>query len=93
MATLIERSFDTALNASDMRKIFEEKALSRMDMKMFFGDLAWNGDTMNFKSMLAEGNIAFTDKKATVHIELSMFGQGMKGQVEDAINQLPALFQ
>jgi putative polyhydroxyalkanoate system protein len=89
----IERSFTTGLGGSDMRKIFEEKALTRTDMKMFFGEQTWEGDTMKFKSMLAEGAIAFVDKEVKVNIELSMFGSGMKSQIEDAIGQFPALFQ
>jgi putative polyhydroxyalkanoate system protein len=92
MAT-IERSFTTELDGSAMRKIFEEKALSRTDMKMFFGEQNWEGDTMNFKSMLAEGSIAFVDKEVKVNIELSMFGSGMKSQIEDSISQFPSLFQ
>jgi hypothetical protein len=89
----LDKSFDTPLAASEMRKIFTEKALSRTDMKMFFGEQTWEGDTMKFKSMLADGHIGFADKKVDIHIELSMFGQGMRSQIEDAVGQMPALFQ
>jgi putative polyhydroxyalkanoate system protein len=89
----IQRSFSIPLPAAAMRQAFEDKALTRTDMKMFFGDVAWSGDTMNFKSGLGEGTIAFTENKIDVNIELTMFGKAMQGQVESAIDQFPALFK
>ncbi len=88
----IDRTFTIPAGADALKSFFEKQAQERMDLKMFFGEMAWEGNTMNFKSGLGEGSIALSDNEAKIHIELSMFGNAMSGQIEGALEKFPEMF-
>lgn len=75
-----------------MKAFFESVVADRMDMKMFFGEMSWVDTTVNFKSGMGEGFIAFKDNEAAVHIELTMFGSAMQNQVESVLEKFPEMF-
>jgi hypothetical protein len=91
----IERSFPTSLPADQMKNVMLEHVLSRDDVKMFFGDVTWDGNTLNFTSgLVTEGKFEIVDNEVKVACDLSMFGKMAKGQIEGTLektfSKLPA---
>jgi hypothetical protein len=84
----IERSFPTNKPADEMKTIMLESVLSRDDVQMFFGETAWNGNTLTFTSgLVTEGTFEIVDNEVKIAVDLSMFGKMAKGQIEGTLEK------
>jgi hypothetical protein len=91
----IEKSYPTGTPADQMKQIMTDNVLSRDDVKMFFGETSWDGNTLNFSSgLVSSGKFEIVDNEVKVQVDLSMFGKMAKGQIEGTLektfSKLPA---
>jgi hypothetical protein len=84
----IEKSYPTGTPADQMKQIMTDNVLSRDDVKMFFGDTTWDGNTLNFTSgLVSAGKFEIVDNEVKVQVDLSMFGKMAKGQIEGTLEK------
>ncbi len=82
----IQQTFETNKSVAEMRSLLDTKVLTRPEISLLLNDHRWDGNVLHASGSLGQGTVTLEHGRATIDIELSMFGSAAKGKIEQTLN-------